>query len=73
MNYFCGGLFPTLCLLKVKTEAREVKRRGKYNKDKAGNLGKLGRKAMKEVKVDQVIVKKQTLNVNFFGEMFCCY
>ena len=57
--------------MKVKTEAREVKRRGKYNKDKAGNLGKLGRKAMKEVKVDQVIVKKQTLNVNFFGEMFC--
>ena len=50
----------------MKTEAREVKRRGKYNKDKAGNLGKLGRKAMKEVKVDQVIVKKQTLNVNFF-------
>ena len=56
----------------MKTEAREVKRRGKYNKDKAGNLGKLGRKAMKEVKVDQVIVKKQTLNVNFFGETFCC-
>ena len=41
---------------KVKTEAKEVKRRGKYNKDKAGNLGKLGRKAMKEVKVEQVKV-----------------
>ena len=33
-----------------------MKRRGKYNKDKAGNLGKLGRKAMKEVKVEQVTV-----------------
>ena len=41
---------------KVKTEAKEVKRRGKYNKDKAGNLGKLGRKAMKEIKVEQVMV-----------------
>lgn len=52
--------------LKVKTEAKEVKRRGKYNKDKAGNLGKLGRKAMKEVKVDQVgIFRIQTSVVKF--------
>ena len=38
--------------VKVKTEVKEVKRRGKYNK--AGNMGKLGRKSMKEVKVEKV-------------------
>ena len=56
----------------MKTEVKEVKRRGKYNKDKAGNLGKLGRKAMKEVKVEQVtVVILRMYIVHIYGDVDC--